>query len=340
MCRLPTRIVLILYAAVPNLHRQPVGCAVNSTMPLLVRSTGRPCCDEVAQKKVPSRQELCKTEGCHHVPDVSLWLSSHHRARPALPQAAWRVDNRADHPQGAPHELLIAVERLNIDAASFRQMEHAAQTAGEDLASGAGSTSARDHRYARQDAQPVTGSGGMLLGRVLRVGSELPAPHNSLRPGEPIATLVSLSLTPLLLDEILAVHLDTHQIDVRGTAVLFASGVFARLPDFCPESVTLSALDVAGAGPQVFRLCRTRSPERVLILGAGGKSGLLMCCRRPQSRSPHHRRHREPAARGAGSCQPPLLRSRADRGCHRSPRSRPASHRRGKREPSRVRSGR
>lgn len=193
----------------------------------------------------------------------------------ALPQAAWRVDNRADHPEGAAHELLIAVERLNIDAASFRQMEHAAQTAGEDLASGVARRVRETIATRGKMHNPVTGSGGMLLGRVLRVGSELPAPHNSLRPGELIATLVSLSLTPLLLDEILAVHLDTHQIDVRGTAVLFASGVFARLPDFLPESVTLSALDVAGAGPQVFRLCRTRSPERVLILGAGGKSGLL-----------------------------------------------------------------
>lgn len=202
---------------------------------------------------------------------------SHRTIEPpaALPQAAWRVDNRRDHASGAPHELLIAVERLNIDAASFRQMEHAAQAAGEDLAEGVARRVRETVSTRGKMHNPVTGSGGMLLGRVLSVGAELPAPHNGLSPGEPIATLVSLSLTPLWLDEILAVHLDTHQIDVRGTAVLFASGVWSRLPDFLPESVTLSALDVAGAGPQVSRLCRARAGARVLILGAGGKSGLL-----------------------------------------------------------------
>ncbi len=193
----------------------------------------------------------------------------------ALPQAAWRVDNRREHPLGAPHELLIAVERLNIDAASFRQMEHAAQAAGEDLATGVARRVRETVGTRGKMHNPVTGSGGMLLGRVLRVGHELPSPHRDLREGEAIATLVSLSLTPLLLDSIDAVHLDTHQIDVRGTAVLFASGVWSRLPDFLPESVTLSALDVAGAGPQVARLCRSRACSRVLILGAGGKSGLL-----------------------------------------------------------------
>ena len=42
-----------------------------------------------------------------------------------LPQPAWRVDN--DFSPLFPGELLLAVETLNIDAASFRQMEEAAR---------------------------------------------------------------------------------------------------------------------------------------------------------------------------------------------------------------------
>lgn len=203
--------------------------------------------------------------GCHRV------LEPHG----ALPQAAWRVDNRPDLDTGREHELHIAVERLNIDAASFRQMEHAAQAAGEDIQAGVARRVRETIESRGKMHNPVTGSGGMLLGRVERVGTQLGLPHCELRPGESIATLVSLSLTPLFLREIVAVHADTHQIDVRGTAILFDSGIWSRVPSFLPESATLSALDVAGAGPQVARLCRERSARSVLILGGGGKSGLL-----------------------------------------------------------------
>lgn len=212
-----------------------------------------------------SASSLLFRYGCHRVLEP----------KGALPQAAWRVDHRLDLDTGAEHELVIAVERLNIDAASFRQMEHAAQAAGEDIAAGVARRVRETVASRGKMHNPVTGSGGMLLGRVQRVGTQLGSPHRELRPGERIATLVSLTLTPLQLDEITAVHPDTHQIDVRGTAVLFESGIWSRLPDFLPESATLSALDVAGAGPQVARLCRERSARRVLILGGGGKSGLL-----------------------------------------------------------------
>src|SRR5207302_84983 len=91
--------------------------------------------------------------------------------------------------------------------------------------------------------------------------------------GDRVATLVSLSLTPLRLDSIDEVDVARHQVAVKGQAVLFASGMAARLPTDLPESVALAALDVAGAAPQVVRLVRPGA--RVLILGCGGKSGLL-----------------------------------------------------------------
>lgn len=210
--------------------------------------------------------------GCHRV------LQPHG----SLPQAAWQLDNRPRAPGDpvAAHELVIAVERLNVDAASFLQMEAAAKSAGEDLAAGVKARIFDTVGKRGKLHNPVTGSGGMLLGRVARVGGALPEPFRSLAVGEKVATLVSLSLTPLYLESLDAlgeVSLASHQVAVRpGTeAVLFASGSFARLPDFLSEKAALSALDVAGAGPQVARLCTTRRLRRILILGGGGKSGLL-----------------------------------------------------------------
>jgi L-erythro-3,5-diaminohexanoate dehydrogenase len=114
----------------------------------------------------------------------------------------------------------------------------------------------------------------MFIGRVLEVGAAL---HDTLdlRPGDRIASLVSLTLTPLHIDTITHVDVATGRVWIRGQAVLFESGLWAKLPDDIDESVTLAVLDVAGAPAQVARLC---SPgQTVAIVGADGKSGLLSC---------------------------------------------------------------
>src|SRR5438874_2548633 len=82
---------------------------------------------------------------------------------------------------------------------------------------------------------PVTGSGGMLIGRVAEIGPEHPA-RAQLRRGDRVATLVSLTLTPLVLDDIQAVHPHAERVDVKGSAVLFASGLWARMPEDLPEA--------------------------------------------------------------------------------------------------------
>jgi L-erythro-3,5-diaminohexanoate dehydrogenase len=169
-------------------------------------------------------------------------------------------------------ELLISVDTLNIDAASFRQMEEAGAAAAEPPA--AALERLVGHTVATRGKQhnPVTGSGGMLLGRVRQVAPDHPD-AGTLAPGARIATLVSLSLTPLRVDRVLAVRPQSAQIDVEGEAVLFASGAYARMPADLPERLALAVLDVAGAAPQVARLVAPGAS--VCILGAGGKSGVL-----------------------------------------------------------------
>jgi L-erythro-3,5-diaminohexanoate dehydrogenase len=94
-----------------------------------------------------------------------------------------------------------------------------------------------------------------------------------LQVGDKIATLVSLSLTPLRIDEILVVHQAKDQVDIKGKAILFESGLYAKLPQDLPENLALAMLDVAGAPAQTAKL--VKPGDRVLIIGAGGKSGML-----------------------------------------------------------------
>lgn len=182
-----------------------------------------------------------------------------------LPQPAWRIDNAMEP---YDNEILIDVERLNIDAASFTQIK---EEAGGD--EGRIEAIVRDIVARRgKHHNPKTGSGGMLIGTVAFVGPAL-AGKTDLHAGERVATLVSLSLTPLRIDNVRKIHLDTDQVEIDGKAILFESGIYAKLPDDMPDALALAILDVAGAPAQTAKL--VRPGDTVLVVGAGGKSGLL-----------------------------------------------------------------
>jgi L-erythro-3,5-diaminohexanoate dehydrogenase len=114
----------------------------------------------------------------------------------------------------------------------------------------------------------------MLIGAVREVGAAL-ADKVDLKPGDRIATLVSLSLTPLIIERIKAIHVDRDQVEIEGQAVLFETGLFAKLPADIPERAALAILDVAGAPAQTARL--VKPGDTVLVIGGGGKSGTLCC---------------------------------------------------------------
>ena len=92
---------------------------------------------------------------------------------------------------------------------------------------------------------PVTGSGGMLTGVVAEAGPRSPL---GLRAGMRIATLVSLSLTPLAITDGLA-RWDgqSEQIPCEGHAILFARSIAVPLPGDLPAPLALAVFDVCGA---------------------------------------------------------------------------------------------
>ena len=112
----------------------------------------------------------------------------------------------------------------------------------------------------------------MLIGTVAQIGDKFEM-KEEIKVGDKIATLVSLSLTPLKIDKVKRVLLDKDQIEVEGQAILFSSGVYAKLPDDMDETLALAVFDVAGAPAQVERL--VKPGDTVVILGANGKSGIL-----------------------------------------------------------------
>ena len=185
-----------------------------------------------------------------------------------LPQAAWRLDTAAAI---WPDEVRVRVQRLNLDAASFRQLREAHQ---DDPA--AMRSAVLDIVAARGKMQnPVTGSGGMLTGVVEEAGQRSPL---GLAAGDTIATLVSLSLTPLAITDGLA-RWDgrSEQVPCDGYAILFGRSIATRLPDDLPAGLALAVLDVCGAPALTHRVVAAApgSAPVVAIIGAAGKSGSL-----------------------------------------------------------------
>ena len=181
-----------------------------------------------------------------------------------LPQPARKIDNTMEI---YDNEVLIDVRTLNIDSASFTQLKK--ESGGDKEKIKAKILEIVNERGKMQN--PITGSGGMLIGRVAQVGPE--CSHKDLKPGDKIATLVSLSLTPLKIKEIKEIRENIDQVDVEAQAILFDSGIYAKLPEDMEETLALAILDVAGAPAQTARL--VKPGDTVVIIGAGGKSGLL-----------------------------------------------------------------
>jgi len=204
--------------------------------------------------------------GTSHMNTSSSPLGLHRVIEPpgVLPQAAWRLDAS---PAIAPDEVRIRVDRLNLDAASYRQLRDTYSADPDKIRQ-----AVLDIITTRGKMQnPITGSGGMLTGTVEEAGPQSPL---GLKPGQRIATLVSLTLTPLAITDGLA-RWDgqSEQVPCEGHAILFARSIAAVLPDDLPTPLALAVMDVCGAPALTSRVVTEEAV--VLVVGAAGKSGSL-----------------------------------------------------------------
>lgn len=174
-----------------------------------------------------------------------------------LPQNAKKLDARSGL---YDNEVLIQVDELQIDSASFAQLkkeypdeEKLKKTVMQIV----------DERGKMQN--PVTGSGGMLLGTVKEIGSNYP--DKSLKKNMKLATLVSLTATPLQLDSIDAVDFKKERLQVCGKAILFEKSLYVPMPDDISEGAALAAFDICGA--PLLTVNHVKEGDTVFVLGLG-----------------------------------------------------------------------
>jgi L-erythro-3,5-diaminohexanoate dehydrogenase len=202
--------------------------------------------------------------------DIAQQLGADRVISPAgsLPQRAERLD---PEPPVRPYELEITVERICLDSTSHRNIR---ERAGAD----------RDRMAERilsivgdrgKMHNPETDSGGILVGTVTGVGDHFSSPPAT---GDRIATLSSLTLTPLRLDAVTRLEPESPQVAVEGVAYVFERGFWAHLPGDLPLQTALEVLDVCSAANQTREM--TPPGGTVCVLGAGHAGKLAMAAAR------------------------------------------------------------
>lgn len=174
----------------------------------------------------------------------------------ALPHIATRVDADSDANE---YEAEVEVEMLNIDATSFRQLRQS-HGSPADVADAIAEIVATCGKM----QNPVTRSGGILVGRLSRLGSHR---HEEASLGDRVVPIASLISTPLRLDSVGPVDLDSPQVPVTGRAIVTGKMSCAIVPDDLPLDAVLSALDVYPAPWHTQVLAR--GGDHVVIVGSG-----------------------------------------------------------------------
>ena len=194
------------------------------------------------------------------------YLGIHRSIEPKniLPQAAYKVDNSLPIKDS---EILFEVDYLNIDSASFYQIKNALNN-NKDLIK---KEILKIVRERGKMHNPVTNSGGVFLGKIKEIGKSYK--NKNLKLGSKVISLTSLTYTPLYLEDIIDINLNTNSIYVKGYAILFYNSPFSVIDGIdIEEEVLMMVLDVAGAPAYAAKYSTVGNT--VIILG-GGKSGVL-----------------------------------------------------------------
>ncbi len=190
--------------------------------------------------------------------------------RGALPHIARRVD--AALPANA-HEAELAVEMLAIDATSFADIRRRSDADPETMADLIAGIVAERGKL----QNPVTGSGGVVLGRVTSVGADRVL--DDLTPGELVVPLASLIAVPLQLYEVGPIDPAIPLVAARGRAVVTGAMRCGRVAADLGATVSLTAFDVYPAASYARDLARPG--DHVLVLGAGHAGLLAVAAARP-----------------------------------------------------------
>jgi L-erythro-3,5-diaminohexanoate dehydrogenase len=181
----------------------------------------------------------------------------------ALPHVARVLDVASP---ASDSEAEIDVEMLAVDATSYRTIR---ERCGGDPAAMEKTISEIVAKHGKLQ-NPWTGSGGVLMGRLRKVGARYEM--SELAVGERVMPLASLIAIPLWLESVGPVDPESTHVPVQGRAIVTGRMLCANVPEDLSPRVAIAAFDVYPAASHVREMAS--AGDHVLVLGAG-HGGLL-----------------------------------------------------------------
>lgn len=177
----------------------------------------------------------------------------------SVPTTAWNLYNSSEI---SDDEMLIRVDTVKLEESNFRQLCNECGYNKVRI-----STKIKDIVQKRGKLHnPVTNSGGLCSGRIIRKGSKYD-PESSFKEGSRVLCATSLTSLPMCIESVEDIDFNYSLIKIKGYVIVFGATTVFQLPDDLDVHRALAAMDEMGAMKKACAL--SSSAKKIFILGDG-----------------------------------------------------------------------
>lgn len=176
-----------------------------------------------------------------------------------FPSLAWKLDNTRTLRE---RELAVSLDQIIIEWLSFQQI--CASCDYDEDRIRARIFDLIDKRGKLQN--PVTKSGGVLIGNVEEIGPDFHNPRE-LKAGDRVFCMSSLTSFPVCLDEIFEIDYNYGVVKCSGYAIMFETTLLYKRTARIDDRMVLATMDMVGALHGASMVAMERQIESCAIIG-------------------------------------------------------------------------
>ena len=184
----------------------------------------------------------------------------------AVPATAWKLDNQR---QISPKEIRIRLEKVHIEWDNFNQI--CSHCGYDEMRIKARIMQIIEERGKLHN--PFTGSGGLFMGTIEEIGSEVDA--EGLKVGDRVFSQSSITGMAMHIDRITRFDFNYGQMECQGYVICFEATSLIQYTGEVSEKYLLTAIDEEGNFLGVRQAVSEQKAERAVIIGGNLVTTLL-----------------------------------------------------------------
>ena len=184
----------------------------------------------------------------------------------AVPATAWKLDNQR---QISPKEIRIRLEKVHIEWDNFNQI--CSHCGYDEMRIKARIMQIIEERGKLHN--PFTGSGGLFMGTIEEIGSEVDA--EGLKVGDRVFSQSSITGMAMHIDRITRFDFNYGQMECQGYVICFEATSLIRYTGEVSAKYLLTAIDEEGNFLGVRQAVSEGNVERAVIIGGNLVTTLL-----------------------------------------------------------------